>query len=175
MIWLTIGVLLISFVTTHAWWSIVRVVRLRQDVFDIRDNLFDVAAETRMFKDQAYRDARRHLNSIARIADTISFYMLGYLLYANFAPRKRLRSNNAVLQKAIDLSLEDCTERIRKYLMRETFTGLVVLPFARTIRMANVLEEQLRQWVRRWLISSATESLDLARHRQQRRPFATQQ
>ena len=164
MIWLTIGVLLISFVTTHAWWSIVRVVRLRQDVFDIRDRLFDVAAKTRTFDDRAYRDARHHLNSVARIADTISLPVLGYLLHANFAQRERSLSNNAVLQRAIDVSLEDCTERIRSYLMRETFTGLFVFPLIRTIRMTSVVEELLRRWVRNWLISSAPESLDLARH-----------
>lgn len=163
MAWLAIGVLLISFVTTHAWWTTVRVVRLRQDVFDIRDNLFDVAAETRTFDDPAYRHARHHLNSVARIADTINLYMLGYLLNANLTQRERPTSNNAVLQHAIDASLEVCTERIRRYLMRETFTGLIAIPFVQTIRMTSVIEDQIRKWVRRWLISSAPESVDLAR------------
>ena len=165
MIWLTFGVLLISFVTTHAWWSIVRVVRLRQDVFDIRDHLFDVAHETNTFSDPAYRDARHHLNSIARIAESINLYMLGYLLHANVEHRERPQSDNLVLRKAIDASLEACTERIKNYLLRETFTGLIAMPFTRTIRMTGLVEEQLQKWVRRWLTSSAPESLDRARHR----------
>lgn len=163
MIWLVFGVTLISFVTTHAWWSVVRVVRLRQDVFDIRDRLFDAAADTTAFDDPAYRDARHHLNSVARIADTISISNLGFLLHANFGQRDRPVSTNTALQEAIDASLERCTERILTYLLRETFTGLVVLPFVRMIQMTSVVEDQLARWVRRWLISSAPESLDLSR------------
>ena len=109
MIWLTIGVLLISFVTTHAWWTVVRVVCLRLDIFDSRDRLFDVAMATDRFDDPAYRDARCHLNSVARIADSITLPMLGYLLHADLGTRERKRSENPILQEAIDETLEDCT------------------------------------------------------------------
>ncbi len=163
MIWLTFGVLTISFVTTHAWWSKVRVVRLRQDIFDIRDALFDVAGKVQAFGDPAYRDARRQLNSVARIADAINVHTLAYFLSANVPQRERLRSNCAELQKAIDNGLEECTDRISSYLRYETFTGLVVIPFAHTIRMTALLELQLTRWIRRWLISSAPEFLDQAR------------
>ncbi len=162
MVWLAFGMVLFSLVITHAWWATVRVVRFRQDIFDMRDRLFDIAASLQVFDDPAYQDARGHFNAVARIADSISFYGVCYALCAGVGDWQRPRSENAELQKAIDDIHEECAGRFGHYLLRETFTGLVAVPFR--VHMAAPVQEQVRRWIRHWLISQAPESLDLARH-----------
>ena len=138
MIWVFIGMMLVSLAITHAWWARVRIILLRQDLFDLRDELFSVALRLECFDDEAYRDARNHLNSVARIADTISVPLLSYLSCGPVPERERPRSDIPELQVAIEQTLENCALRIQRYLLRQTFTGLITLPVVRSIRVSSV-------------------------------------
>lgn len=165
MTWIFIGMMMVSLAVSHAWWCRVRVISLRQDLFDLRDGVFGVAMRLECFQDPAYRDARRHLNAVARIADTISIPTVVYVLLGQIPERERPRSDNEHLQAAIDDTLERCALRIQRYLLRETFTGRIVAPAVRAIRMTSILEEQIIRWVRRWLVSAGPEYMDEADRR----------
>ena len=66
-IWILIGALVLSVSVSYGLWAKLRIVLLRQDLFVIRDRLWDRAGELSGFDDPAYRHARKHLNDAVRI------------------------------------------------------------------------------------------------------------
>lgn len=117
MNWMMLGVLMVSLATTYAWWCRVRVINLRQDIFDIRDRLFDEAVALGEVDDPAHQDARAHLNRLAT-AKIISIPVLGYLsLGVSAAPHKK--AANFKLGRAIDSALDESAKRVFAYLIHD--------------------------------------------------------
>ena len=127
-IFLIIGMLTVSFALTYAWWCKVRVIRLRQDIFDRRDELFDLAAKLAGHSDPAYKDARRQLNTIASVADTISIPVFLYWIYRGERTKREVHQHaDPQMQAAIDEALMWCAERVARYLLRETLDGVFLM------------------------------------------------
>ena len=158
MLLIFVGMMMISLALSYAWWYKVRVIRLRQDLFDARDALFDSALEMGALDDPAYRAARRHLNAIVQLADAITLPVLAFVLHRGVSRNEMLNSNNVCLQKEIDAALDRCADRLVTYLLRETFTGLIVVPILRLVRIRAVVESQARRWLRRILASDVPET-----------------
>lgn len=119
------GLVLLSCAITYAWWVKVRVLRLRDDLFSIRDRLFDAAESAQAFDDPAYRYARNSINSTIRLAGTLSVPTAIYL-FIKVDLRgisSRPVSGNESLQASITEALEERDGRVAKYLARETFSG----------------------------------------------------
>lgn len=122
-----IGVLLISLSVTYAWWVKVRIIRLREDIYDKRDWLFDTAARLDSFSDPAYKAARIHLNSIAGIAKFLSVQVVAFLsTQGQLKDAPRIKSDNPELQAAINDVFRWSAERIARYLLKETLSGWVI-------------------------------------------------
>jgi hypothetical protein len=160
MIWLFVGVLLVSLSLAYAWWTRVRVINLRQDIFDLRDELFVSAMALDQLDDPAHTSARDHLNAVAMTADFLTIPLLAYLLHAGVGAKQVVRSQKHELQRAIDDALEHCASRIAFYLTHETFTGIVILPLLRIVRLTGVVHVQTKRWIMRWLVSSSPEELE---------------
>lgn len=120
-----IGSMLIISGSTYAMWVKVRVVRLRQDIFDKRDALFDVADNLDAFSDVGYRAAREHLNSLAHLAKYLS---ISLIIHASPRSEKgeAITSDIPEMQQVIDEIFEWSGKRIVRYLLRETATGLLL-------------------------------------------------
>jgi hypothetical protein len=109
-----------------AWWIKVRVVNLREDLFAIRDHLFDRAAELGRLDDPAYKACRARMNALLKMASTISVPTLGYIFASDPVPTKGIRSDSRELQSAIDETVNRAARRIARYVFTETATGLLV-------------------------------------------------
>jgi hypothetical protein len=146
-----IGSSLVTFGVTYGLWGIVRVIRLRQDIFDKRDALFDVATELGAHDDPAYQEAREHLNSLAHLAKVISWQVV---FNADVPKRKDapLRAQNPKMQEAIDSVFDWSAYRIFRYLLKETLTGWVILAAVKTFGLYSKWKdregERIGQWVR---------------------------
>ena len=129
MLLVILGSLIISLALSYAWWTRVRVVNLRQDIFDIRDELLDEAADCSGLQDAAYKQARAWLNGMAAGAHVIASGPV--LVYIHTLQRrtesasKRPKSDIAKLNKAIDSAVSKCGLRIARYILRETLPGIV--------------------------------------------------
>ena len=160
MVWLVAGMLIVSLSLSYAWWVKVRVVCLRQDIYDLRDRLFDRASDMRVLDDPAYLDVREHLNAVAASAEMITVPVLAFLLHNGVQGKPFVKSGNAELQKVIDETIELCVCRIVHYLRWETFTGIIILPIVLFDRLGTILEDQALKWVRRWLFSRSPEEIE---------------
>ena len=162
MILIISGSLIASLALSYAWWTHVRIVRLRQDIFDKRDELFDIASRLDRLDDPAYRAARRHLNSAANAAKVISFEFLFYVMgqegdTENIIPE----TNNEHLQQAINESLTWCAERIVDSLFTETFVGILLILRFKVRGIVSHLERPFRVWCYQWLVSLDPAHIDL--------------
>lgn len=127
MVWLTFGMLLVSSAIAYAWWCHVRVIALRQDLFDIRDDMWDAARELGCFNDPAYQSTRDHLNGVATHARSFTVPVLAFVL-ANRPPGgypRPARSENQDVQRIIDRALTRSSARLASYLVNESLTGWV--------------------------------------------------
>jgi hypothetical protein len=147
MLALNLGVLLVSCGLGYAWFVAFRVVRLRQDLFDVRDWLFDRATILEGgLADPAYKQAREHLNAMANIADSLSIPVVMYC-WSRFDGESFdwIKTENASLQRDIDAAVDRAAERIFRYLERETFRGWIF--------SAAMVCSQARDWERRAILS----------------------
>ena len=135
---LDLGVFLIASGLTYAIYSALRVVLLRQHLFDARDELFDEAARLGALNDPAYRQARDHLNAWAREAHALSWPLIMYC-FAHETPDPDLKkTENMDLQVAIDCAFEKAAMRTWRYLTMQTLPGLFLTVFFSLYRMSQV-------------------------------------
>lgn len=152
-----VGVLLLSVGVSYAWWTKVRVLWLRQDIYDIRDNLFMQSARLGRADDEAVKCARDHLNALARVAPVISIPLVITAINIGEAEVRALpKSENAKLNKFIKASMDNAGNRISRYLMRETLTGWICVILSRAVFMTWALQS-LYSGVQQWRDSDAAE------------------
>lgn len=147
---LFIAIAVLIFTVYYAWWTKIRVLKLRQDIFDKRDHLFDVAARLDEFDDPGYRAARLHLNSMLDMAKYFSVQSVEYMVkVGHLAPVKQTVSPNKELQEAIDDTFNWLIDRIAKYLIRETFSGwLVYIIYGDEPSLKRAFREETQEKVR---------------------------
>lgn len=170
---LVFGVLLISGALTYAWWIRVRVVCLRQDIYDLRDELFDIALKLRALDDPGYKATRAHLNGLARSAEVISVPLAIYAstLETEAAAHRghSFRSADPALQSSIDDVHDRCARRLVRFLFWETLSGLVGRIFFAMTRNLRLAAERMSITVmERWIESAYPEQLVRAKGRQKR-------
>jgi hypothetical protein len=128
---LVIGVLLISGSVTYGLWTIIRVLQLRQDIYDLRDFLFDEAQKIGALGDPAYRDLRNTLNGLARIADRVSVPATVYLFLqdppSGSAASARRESSREDVERLVQSVYTRLTNRLARYLFLETAAGWMIL------------------------------------------------
>ena len=163
MIAVVVGTTMLSAVLAYSWWCRIRVVALRQDIFDLRDGLFDVALAESIFDDPAYRFARQHLNQVANVADSITIPVLAFVLHRGVKEITQPKSDNDRMQQAIELAMRQCVERIMRFLWHQTFTGWVVRPILSLVHISTLVESQTHRWMERWVKSTVAEELSAPR------------
>ena len=159
MILMTVGILLVSLSLTYAWWTKVRVICLRQDIYDIRDELFDRALKLDGLSDPAYKQARERLNASASVADVFSLITLAKMKSMDISVDDAFCSTNKELQDAIDESLRKCSIRICRFLLRETLSGVFISLLAKVWKSKRQSKSQTSDSVNRWVSSPSPERL----------------
>jgi len=162
MIWLALGIMMVSLATAYGWWVVLRTTLLRQDILDLRDGLFDKAREMDVLDDPAHRRARDHLNMIAGNADWMTIPIIAFVLHRGFdkpgfSPLPQ--SDNPEFQRAIDSALEQSAHMLARHLLRRTFTGVVIVPLASLVRLGRELESQTESWLQQLIMSDAPQQI----------------
>jgi len=158
-----IGVTLISVGLTYALWVKMRVLALRQDIFDARDWLFDRARDLNAFDDPGYRACREYLNAICRHADDLSWSAFGYVC-SNEEWKSDHKwipdSSNADVKAAVDNAVEYSAKRVLRYLQYETLTGWVFGPVLTVMYLRRAVAEKALHVIERWIRSGSPSVLD---------------
>ena len=115
---------------TYIWWIRARDMLLRQELFSIRDRLWDEARRLDAFDDEAYREARQRLNDTIRISRWITIPSVALFLDVEAEPMEKKCTKNQELQTAIDNAYREAAGYICHHLMRHTLSGLTILSLA---------------------------------------------
>src|SRR5208337_596404 len=115
---------LLSSALCYAWWVRFRVWMLRQDIFNIRDELWDSMRLSGELDDPSHREMRDALNALIRLAPLLSVLTILEVLtdetYAAVLTRKDL---GVAVQNARHLTVI----RVTRYVFFETFSGLLAV------------------------------------------------
>jgi len=139
---------LLSVIATYAWWVHFRVWIFRQDLFLIRDRLWDQALLAGELDNPHHRAARDALNGFIRLAPYLSVSSLAMFLLSE---EKGAGSAGVASAGAAPKAVEDARlaliRRIRRFLLAETITGIcgcVILGLMVSPKMAM---KQVNKWV----------------------------
>lgn len=134
---LLIGALLFSITVGYACWVKIRVIRLTEDLFAIRDGLFDKICDLAAFDDPAYRATREHLNVLIRLVPTLSVPVIvhwGSIAGSESSKESFPASDHKDVQEAIAAAFLKAGERVLRYLRNETLGGIALLLLSFCIR-----------------------------------------
>lgn len=122
-----LGVCGVSVALTYAVWTKLRVLILRQELLDIRDDLFDKAVNVGGLTEPAYTEAREFMNDAAAIAEDITWQVMYMVTLINDVTPAvvRIRSDNEVLQAEIDNAYEKVTAVVARHLVRRSLSGMI--------------------------------------------------
>jgi hypothetical protein len=148
-----IGCFGISVVFTYAWWTRVRIWVFRQDLFAIRDELWDQMEKKGKLDDLAYRDLRDAINSLIRLAPFLSLLTLIRLLLFHQGLKKLLRTDDSVPE--LRAARSKAVIRAARYILFESLSGLVLTAIATVFGIATALRDALVQRIE-WLLDSRT-------------------
>ena len=81
-----VGFIGLSCTISYMWWAKIRVWMLRQDLFLIRDALFDKAREKDFFDHQHYKSTREAINGMIQFAPHMSITTLVELIKLDLSP-----------------------------------------------------------------------------------------
>src|SRR6266446_6459148 len=76
----------LALLVCYAWWSRFRVWVLRQDLFAIRDVVWDAMRAQGMLEDPAHREFREGINAMIRFAPDLTFFTVWRILVTNLTP-----------------------------------------------------------------------------------------
>lgn len=158
---LVLGMSMIGWATCYALWSHARVVFLRQNLFAIRDRLWDRALELDAFEDPAYQQARRHLNSMIGVAGTLSMQTLEIISKVDLPRSPEIATRNSALQIAIDEARLEAADTVITYLLFRTASGIFFVIKQILLSSYSATREKM-DLSRSWLMSSSPDAFALS-------------
>lgn len=158
------GSFVISSLLLYAVWSHLRVLFLRQSLFEIRDILWDQAHNLGCFDDPAYLKSRRHMNAMIDLCSLYSYHSLFSLAAdcKDYATPAKIRSANEQMQSAIEAAYSAAGDEVMSFILLKRASGLRILlgmAFSAYCRSSITTVRQAMGRIRSLLSSSLVEVL----------------
>ena len=122
----------LALLVCYAWWSRFRVWVLRQDLFAIRDVVWDAMRAQGMLEDPAHREFREGINAMIRFAPDLTFFTVWRILVTNLTPSS---TEETTATAEILWGRRMTFVRLVRYLLFESIVGLIVVALALVFRM----------------------------------------
>lgn len=161
---LSLAALGVGSAISYAWWSKLRVIGLREDIYAIRDELWDAARRSHAFDNEEYQATREVLHSCIQGAALIS---LPVILVNVFVIARHIKSPNpprepspselpeGSIERAIATATAKVTTRIVRYIIFDRFFSggllfLAIWALAMLIGKAKKLDPNAlaTQWIK---------------------------
>ena len=123
------GMLLLSSLLAYACWTKIRVWMLREDLFAIRDRLWDRMRAEGMLDHPAHRSYRNALNALIRLAPAISWMMILTIVFERVELTPISMAREFDLEKLptpVAEASRDAAHCVLRYLFFWTLLGLVL-------------------------------------------------
>lgn len=147
---------LLSFAAFYLIWMKVRVVVLREQLFKIRDRLWDDAYRLDQLDDPAYLTARERLHVLIQYAHHVDLPTFVYagIKQSDGPPLAIASSNNEAMQSAIEDATLSTAKRLLTYLFLMRLSGLLPLVALLPILIVETTRKALVERFRRALSQS---------------------
>lgn len=121
----------LGLVISYAWWTRLRVMYFRQDLFEIRDALWMEAKKAGSLNDPTYRQIREVLNAMISSAAYLSLPAILFSLQRAGSKKTRVESTApSAIQKPLAEAKVKIIIRVLRYVLWDRpFSGLVLMPF----------------------------------------------
>lgn len=143
----------LSFVVSYVVWMNVRVWLFRQDLFRIRNEVWDALLDKRMLQNSAHRDFRDVVNSLIRLAPILNIFTFMRLLFD-------METADRIWKEKEDDSIDEILEarsrlidRLVRYLLLETISGLIILATLAVFRLSKASRDAVGRRLQ-WLFDS---------------------
>lgn len=146
MFWST----LLSLIITYWWWTKFRVWMFRQDLFEIRDGLWLQMHRLGRLDDPAYQETRDALNSIIRIAPSVSFLVIICVL---FSGAEKSHGDFPQILEPVEDARNKLIDRAMRFAFKETLLGLAILGVSWICRIHWIVLSQFAKWMARFVDS----------------------
>ena len=120
---LILGCVSLSSFVAYAWWSALRVWFLRQDLFAIRDELWDTMRARGTLDLSAHRECRQSINAMIRVAPFLSPLTVFRLFTVEV---RHVEPDPATMPDEVLRARERVFRRVTRYLLFESATGLLI-------------------------------------------------
>lgn len=143
---LILGCAGLSILISYAWWVKVRTWMLRQELFEIRDWLWDCMRRGDKLNDPGYQQVRHSINAMIRLAPLLTFVSMAKLLVDGVEQR----STKLHGVPEVDVASKKVAEVFAYHLLYRSFAGLAILVLVRLFRFRkSSVVEQFAKWVGR--------------------------
>jgi hypothetical protein len=147
----------ISLILTYAWWVHFRVWILRQDLFAIRDRLWDTMRAKGQLESVAHRETRNGINAMIRFAPYLSLVTVAIILTSGVESKcenVELPAEIVDFRKAVFL-------RVLRFLVCETLTGWLFGAGAIIVFSQHLARTQMQKWISRIFDSIDVRDMEL--------------
>lgn len=156
---------LLSFTLTYAWWIRFRVWMLREDLFDIRDTLWDTMQAAGQLDDPEHRRVRDEINALIRVAPLIS---MGTVIRGLFEAENWDPIEPCCVCPPVQQARGESLRRVSQYVLFQTILGLTICAVFAAIMIgtrlpSRALREKLAAFMNRtsWLMRIRDESREM--------------
>lgn len=146
----------ISSLITYCWWVHFRVWLLRQDLFRIRDALWDEMRRSGQLEHPSHTNLRDGINAVIRLAPYLSMRTIAKFLVTGVEPSRHITQ-----LKLVKEANDEALMRILRYLFLETLTGLICTGAALAFLSPSLAKKQISEWVSRVFDSSDIRSIEI--------------
>lgn len=150
---ITMGSMLIGIALAYAWWSSIRITFFRQDLFEIRDRLWDQARELDALSEPRYVRMREVLNACISAASFLSLpQLVREILTASHSARQITPSERNEVEKIVAEAENHLVSRVTRYLILDRpvsglFFGFVLLIASLTLLAPKTfIQDIIRSW-----------------------------
>lgn len=148
---------ILSLAISYAWWVRLRVWLLRQDLFNLRDELWQQMSENGTLEDESYQQTRNALNQLIRLAPYFSFFVLARILLEDTGEVSR----PLMILPQVRTARSQLVSRLMGYMLQESLIGLIAVTIAHIYRCKESSEKQIAKWIDRLLNSRSVRVLTL--------------
>lgn len=136
---IVLGTASLSAIVSYVWWSRFRVWALRQDLFAIRDELWDRMRASGRLDDPGHRRFRHALNAMIRLAPDLTLLTVWRMVVSRseILERSVEVGQGIPLAKEVRHAREQAAARVVNYLLFQSISGLTLVAVARGFRFLS--------------------------------------
>ena len=145
----------LSLSISYLWWVWWRVWIFRQDLFVIRDRLWDAVRAGGLLDDPAHRECRQDINAMIRLAPVLSLFT--FLELFEFVEGESA-SRKSVVPEAVTEARTAVYLRTFHFLFLESFSGLAVLAVFATLGLGDMLRKYFYSGMEKFFVSKGVQA-----------------